>query len=218
METVTDFTFLGSKSTADGEDSHEIKRCLLLGRKAMTNVDSILKSRDITWLTKVRLVKAMIFSVVMFGCESGTIKKVECQRIDAFELWCWRNSWESLGLQGDPTSQLEGTQSWIFIGRTDAATEAPILWPPDAKSQLTGKDPDAEKDWRQEEEDDRGWDGWRHHWLDGHKFDQVPGIGDGQGSLVYCNPLGGKELEMTERLNWLISRLGNWTHSFFFFF
>ena len=92
METVTDFTFLGSKSTADGEDSHEIKRCLLLGRKAMTNVDSILKSRDITWLTKVRLVKAMIFSVVMFGCESGTIKKVECQRIDAFELWCWRNS------------------------------------------------------------------------------------------------------------------------------
>ena len=92
METVTDFIFLGSKITADGENSHEIKRCLLLGRKAMTNVDSILKSRDITWLTKVHLVKAMIFSVVMLGCESGTIKKVECQRIDAFELRCGRNS------------------------------------------------------------------------------------------------------------------------------
>ena len=90
METVTDFIFGGSKITADGDCSHEIKRCLLLGRKAMTNLDSILKSRDITLLTKVLLVKAMVFPVVMYGCESWTIKKDEHRRIDAFELWCWR--------------------------------------------------------------------------------------------------------------------------------
>ena len=89
-ETLTDFIFLGSKITADGDCSHEIKRRLLLGRKAMTNLDSILKSRDITLPTKVCLVKAMVFPVVMYGCESWTIKKAECQRIDAFELWCWR--------------------------------------------------------------------------------------------------------------------------------
>ena len=86
----TDFIFLSSKTTADGNCSHEIKRCLLLGRKAMTNLDSALISRDITLLTKVCIVKAMVFPVVMYGCESWTIKKTECQRIDAFELWCWR--------------------------------------------------------------------------------------------------------------------------------
>ena len=90
METMTDFIFLGSKITADGDCSREIKRCLLLGRKSMTNLDSILKSRDISLQTKVRLVKAMVFPVVMYGCESWTIKKAEGQRIDAFELWCWR--------------------------------------------------------------------------------------------------------------------------------
>ena len=90
VETVTDFIFLGSKITADGDCNHEIKRCLLLGRKVMTNLDSILKSRDITLPTKVRLVKAMVFPVVMYGCESWTLKKAECRRIDAFELWCWR--------------------------------------------------------------------------------------------------------------------------------
>ena len=90
METVTDFIFLGSKRTADGDCSHEIKKRLLLGRKAMTNLDSILKSRDITLPTKVHLVKAMVFPVVMYGCESWTIKKAEGRRIDAFELWCWR--------------------------------------------------------------------------------------------------------------------------------
>ena len=88
--TVADFIFLGSKITADGDCSHEIKRCLLLGRKVMTNLDSILKRRDITLLTKVHLVKAMVFPVVTYGCESWTIKKAECQRIDAFELWCWK--------------------------------------------------------------------------------------------------------------------------------
>ena len=90
VETVSDFIFLGSKITADGDWSHEIKRCLFLGRKVMTNLDSILKSRDITLLTKVRLVKAMVFPVVMYGCESWTVKKAECRKIDAFELWCWR--------------------------------------------------------------------------------------------------------------------------------
>ena len=89
-KTVSDFIFLGSKITADGDCSHEIKRHLLLGRKVMTNLDSIFKSRDITLPTKVRLVKAMIFPVVMYGCESWTVKKAEHQRIDAFELWCWR--------------------------------------------------------------------------------------------------------------------------------
>ena len=90
VETVSDFIFWGSKITADGDCSHEIKRCLLLGKKAMTNLDSILKSRDITLPTKVRLVNAMVFPVIMYGCESWTIKKAELQRIDAFELWCWR--------------------------------------------------------------------------------------------------------------------------------
>jgi len=93
VETVSDFIFLGSKITADVDCSHEIKRCLLLGRKVMTNLDSIWKSRDITLPTKVRPVKAMVFPVVMYGCESWTVKKTEHQRIDAFELWCWRRLW-----------------------------------------------------------------------------------------------------------------------------
>ena len=104
METVIDFIFLGSKITADGDCRYEIKRHLLLGRKAMTNLDSILKSRDITLTTKVCLVKAMVFPVVMYGCERWTIKKAECRRIDTFELWSWRRLLKSLGLQGDQTS------------------------------------------------------------------------------------------------------------------
>ena len=104
VETVTDFIFLGSKITADGECSHEIKRRLLLRRKAMTNLDSILKSRDITLPAKVCLVKAVVFPVVMYGCVSWTIKKAEHGRIDAFELWCWRRLLRVLGLQGDPTN------------------------------------------------------------------------------------------------------------------
>ena len=104
VETVSDFILGGSKITAGGDCSHEIERCLLLGRKAMTNLDSILKSRNITLPTKVCLVKAMAFPVVMYGCEHWTIKKAECQRIDAFELWCWGRLLKSLGLQGDPTS------------------------------------------------------------------------------------------------------------------
>ena len=104
VATVSYFIFLGSKITADGDCSHEIKRRLLLGRKVMTNLDSIFKSRDIALPTKVRLVKAMVFPVVMYGCESWTVKKAECRRIDAFELWCWRRLLRVHGLQGDPTS------------------------------------------------------------------------------------------------------------------
>ena len=104
METVTDFIFLGSKITADGDCNHEIKRCLFFGRKVMTNLHSILKSGDLALLTKVCLVKAMVFPAVMYGCESWTIKKAERQRIDAFELWCWRRLLRGPWLHGDPTS------------------------------------------------------------------------------------------------------------------
>ena len=104
VETVADFIFLGFKITADGDCSHEIKRRLLRGRKVMTNLDSILKSRDISLPTKVHLVKVMVFPVVIYECESWTIKKAECQRVDAFELWCWRRLLRDFGLQGDQTS------------------------------------------------------------------------------------------------------------------
>ena len=139
----------------------------------MTNLDSILKSRDITLPTRVRLVKAMFFPVVMYGCESWTIKKAERQRIEAFEL--------QLGLEKTLESPLgckeiqpvhpKGNQSWIFIGRTDAEAEIPILWPPDVKNRLIGKDPGAGKDWRREkkgttEDETVGW----HHRLNGHEF------------------------------------------------
>ena len=146
IQTVADFIFLGSRITADGDCSHEIKRRLLLGRKAMTNLDRILKSRDITLPTKVRLVKAMVFPVVMYGCESWTIKKAERRRIDAFELWCWRRllrvpwtarSNQSILKEINPEYSLEGLMM---------EAETPILWPPDAKNQLIGKDPDAGKD------------------------------------------------------------------------
>ena len=134
-EAESDFIFGGSKITADGDCSHEIKRCLLLGKKIMTYLDSILKSRDITLPTKVHLVKGMVFPVVMHGCESWAIKKAEHRRIDAFELWCWRRVQDSLGLQGDQSSQSKRKVA-LNIGRTDADAEAetPTLWPPDAKS------------------------------------------------------------------------------------
>ena len=151
VETVTDFIFLDSKITADCDWSHEIKRHLLLGRKVMLNLDSILKGRDITLLIKVCIVQAIVFPVVMFGCESWTIKKAERQRIDAFELWCWRRLESPLDCKEIKLVNPKWNQSWIFNGRIDAEAEAPILWPPDAKSQLNGKDPDAGKGWRQKE-------------------------------------------------------------------
>ena len=131
---MADFTFGDSKITADGDCSHEINRCLLPGRKAMTNLDSILKSRDITLPTKVRLVKAMVFSVVMYGCESWTVKKAERRRIDAFEL-CWRRLLRvSLDCKEIQPVHPEGDQPWVFFGRNDAEAETPAFWPPHAKS------------------------------------------------------------------------------------
>ena len=134
VETVADFIFLGSKITADGDCSHEIKIQLLLGREVMTNLYSILKSRDISLLAKVHLVKAMVFPVVKYGCESWTIKNAECRRIDGFELWCWRRLLSALDCKEIQPVHSEGDQSWVFIGRTDVEAETPILWPPDAKS------------------------------------------------------------------------------------
>jgi len=172
METVRDFIFLGSKITADGDCSYEIKRHLLLGRKAMTNLDSILKSRDIVLPTKICLVKAMVFPVVMCGCENWTIKKTESRRIDAFELWCWRRllivpwtasrSNQSVLKEISPEYSLEGLMLKLKLQQ----------WPPDAKNWLIWKDPDAGKDWRQEEkgtikDEMVGW----HHWVDGHEFE-----------------------------------------------
>ena len=163
IETVTDFIILGSKVTADGDCSHEVKRCFLLGRKVMTILDS--------FTNKSPSSKAMVFLVVMYRCESCTIKKAERWRIDAFELWCWRKllrvPWTAT--RSNQSVHPKRNQSWIFIGRTDAEAETPILWPLDAKNWLIGKDADAGKDWRQEEkgmtEDETvGW----HHRCNGH--------------------------------------------------
>ena len=165
--------FLVSKITADGDYSHEIKRCLLLGKKAMTNLDSILKSRDITLPTNVHLVKAMVFPVVMHGCESW----MDYQESWALKNWCF---W-TVVLEKTLESPLDckviqpvhpkGDQSWVFIRRTDIEAETPVLWPPDVKSWLIWKDPDAGKDWGQEEKGttDDEMVGW-HHWLNGHEF------------------------------------------------
>ena len=132
-ETVSDFIFLGSKITEDGDCSHEMKRHLLLGRNIMTKLDSILKSRDISLPTKVRLVKAMVFPVVMYGYESWTIKKAECRRIDAFELWCWRSLESSLDCKVIQPVHSERDHPWDFFRRNDAKAETPVLWPPHAK-------------------------------------------------------------------------------------
>ena len=127
--------FWGSKITADGDCSHEIKRRLLLGRKDVTNLDSILKSRDITLPSEVCLVKAMVFPVVMYGCESWTVKKAEPRRIDGFELWCWRRLLRvPLDCKEIQPVHSKGDQSWVFFGRTDDKAETPVLWPPHEKS------------------------------------------------------------------------------------
>ena len=178
-----DFIFLGSKITADGDCSHEIKRHLLLGRKAMTNLDSMLKSRDITLSTKVHLVKALVFPVVMYRCESWTIKKAECQRIEAFKLWCRRRLLRVLWTA-------RRSNQWI-LKEVNPDHSAGILWPPDVRSQLSRKNPDAGKDWWHNEkgmtEDEMV--GWRH-WFKGHEFEQTPGDREGQGSLACCSPWG----------------------------
>ena len=162
----------------------------------MTNPDNISKSRDITLLTKVHIVKAMIFPAVMYGSESWTIKKSECFRINAFKLWCWRRllrvHWTSREIK--PVNP-KGNQPWIFIGRTDA--EATTLCQPDVKSQLARKDPHAGKDWEQEkgatEDKMIGW----HYWLNGCEFERTLEDSEGQGSLECCSRWGRKESDTT---------------------
>ena len=154
VEAMIDFLFLAYKITVEGDYSHEIRKWLLLDRKEMTNLDSVLKSRDITLPTKVHLVKAMVFPVVMYGCESWTVKKAESWRIVAFELWCWRRllrvlwttrrSNQSIVKDISPGCSLEGL---------DTEAEEPIFLPPDIKSRLIRKDLDAGKDWAQEEKE-----------------------------------------------------------------
>ena len=172
VEVVTHFLFLGSKITADSNCSHEIRRWLLLGRKVMTKVDNVLKSRDITLLTKVRLVKAMVFPVVMYGCESWTTKKAEHQNWSFWTVVLEKTLESLLDCKEIQPVHSKGNQFWIFIARTDIEAETPILWPPDVKSWLIWKDPDAGKDWRWEEkgmiEDEMvGW----YHQFDGHEFE-----------------------------------------------
>ena len=170
METVTDFIFGGSKITADSDCNHEIKTHLLLQRKVMTNLDSILKSRDVTLPTKIHPVKAIIFPVVMYGCRSWTIKKAEHQ---SFWTVVLEKTLESLlDCKEIQPVHPKGNQSWIFIGRTDAEAETPIFWPPDAKNWLIWKNPAAGRDWRQgkkrtTEDEMVRW----HHWLNGPKFE-----------------------------------------------
>ena len=218
METVRVFIFLGSKITVDGDLSHEIKRWLLVGRKTMTNLDSILKSRDITLRINVHLVKAMVFPVVMYGSESLTIKKAEHRRIDAFELWCWRrllrvpwttrrSNWLILKeicpeylLEGPMLKlnlQYSGYLMWKALANTLYKVFfqyfGHLMW------RLISKDPDSGKERRQEakgktEDEMVRW----HHWLNGHEFEQVLEDGEGQGSLECCSPRGHKELDTPE--------------------
>ena len=203
-ETVADFIFLGSKITAGGDCSHEIKRCLFLGRKVMTNLDSILKSRDIILPAKVHLVKAMVFPVVMYGCKSLTYKESWVQKNWCFWTVVLEKTLESpLDCKAIQPVHPKGDQPWVFIGRTGVEAETPILWPPDVKNWLIWKDPDAGKDWGPEkkgttEDEMVGW----HHWLNGHGFGWTPGIGNGQGGLECCDSWGHKESDTTVRLNW----------------
>ena len=200
MEIVRDFTFLVSKITAGGDYSHGIKRCLFLGRKVMTNLDSILQSRDITLPGKVHLVKAMVFWVVMYGCESWTVKKAERQRIAAFELWHWRRllrvPWtarrleESLLKEISPEYSLEGLMLKLklqyfghLMRRTDSFSKTLML------GGIEGR---RRREWQR-----MRW----HHWLNGYEFEQALRDGEGQGSLVCCSPWGHRELDTAEWLN-----------------
>ena len=182
----------------------------------MTNLDSIFKSRDITLPTKVRLVKAMVFPVVMYGCESWNVKKAEHWRTDAFELWCWkrllrvpciaRRSNPSILKDISPGFSLEGLMLKLKL----------IVWPPHVKSWLICKDSDAGKDWGQEEkgttkDEVTGW----HHWLNGHLFQWTPGVDDGQGGLVCCDSWVFKESDMIKWVNWteLIEQSSIWCYN-----
>ena len=164
----------------------------------MTNINSIFKSRDITLSIKVRLIKAMVFPVVMYGCESWTMKKAEHLKNLCFWTVVLEKTLESpLDCKEIQLAHPKGDQSWVFIGRIDVEVETPILRSSDAKSWLIGKDPNAGKDWGQEEKGttEEGMAGW-HHWLNEHEF------GDAQGGLMCCSPWGRKELDTTEWLDW----------------
>ena len=199
METVTDFLFLVSKINADSDCSHEIKRSLLLVRRAMTNLDSFIKKQRHHFADKGPYSQSYGFPM----------SHVRMWELDNKEEWAPKNWWFLIMvLEKTLESPLDskeiklvnptGNQSFISIGRTDAEAEAPILWPSDSNSQLTGKDPDAGKDWRQKEkgvaEDETvGW----HHWLNGHEFEQTLGDGEGHGSLARCSPWGFKDVDTT---------------------
>ena len=201
METVTDFLSLGYKIIADGDWSHEIKRRLLLGRKAMTNLDSISRSRDITLPSKVHLVKAMVFF-------SSHVWMWDLDHRNIWELknWCFwtvvlEKTLESpLDYKKIQPVHPKGYQSCVFFGRTDVEAETPIHWPSDVKIWLIWKDPDAGKEEEKgmTEKDMVGW----HHQLNGHEFGWTPGVGDGQGGLACGGSWDHKELDTTERLNW----------------
>ena len=199
MKPVTNFIFGGSKITADGDCSHEIKRLLLLGKKAMTNLDSILKNRNVTLPTKACLVKAMVFLVVMYGCESWVLKN-----------WCFWTVVLEKTLESPLDSKKiqpvhpKGNQSWVLFGRTDVEAKTPILWPPDVKNWLTGKDPDAGKDWRQGEkrmtkEEMVGW----HQRLNGDEFEQAPGSWWSTGKPGMLQSMWSQKADTTELLNWI---------------
>ena len=213
IEMVSDFILGDSQITAAGHCSHEIKRRLLLRRKVMSNLDSILKSRDITLPTKVCLVKAMVFPVVMYGwmwdlyCEEGWVPKNWC-----FWTVMLEKTLESpLDCEEIQPVHSEGVQPWDFFGGNDAKAEAPVLWPPHVKSWLIGKDSDAGRDWGQEEkamtEDEMA--GW-HHRLNRREFGWTPGVGAGQGSLVCSRSWGRKESDTTEWLSWTELKERNW--------
>ena len=201
MVTVSDFIFLGSKITADGDWSHEIKRRLLLGRKVMTNLDSM-KSRDMTLSTKIHLAKAMVFPVIMYGCESWTIKKAECQRIDAFELWCWRR------LLKDPWTARRSNQSILKEISPEHSLEELIL---KLKLQYFGPWCEELTHWKRpwcwerlkagREGDDRGWDGWMATVTQWTWVWVNSGSSWRTGKLVCYSPWGGKESDTTDRLN-----------------
>ena len=200
IKTVTDFISLSSKITADGDCSHEIKRHLLLGRKAMTNLDSILKRREITWPTKVCTVTAVVFPIVMYGCESWTIKKGWMPK-----KWClWtvvlEKTLESpLDSKEIKPVNSKGNQPWILIGRTDSEAKAPILWPPDVKSRLIGKDPDTGKDWGQEGKGvtENGIVGCINNSAD-MRLSKLLRDSEGQGSLVCCSSWGHKQTWLSD--------------------
>ena len=198
--------FGGFKITADGDYSHEIKRLLLLKRKAMTNLYSILKSRDITLPTKICIIKVAVFLVVIYECERWTIKKTEHWRTDAFELWFWSRLFLESPLDSKEIQPVypRGNQSWIFTGVL--MLKLKLQYFGHLMQRLIKKDPDAGKDWRQKgkrmtEDEMVGW----HHWLDGYEFEQAPGVGDGQGSLACCSPWGPRVLHnWGTELNWVV--------------